>query len=88
MEANEILAVVGAFEEYMPVVEKVVPLIGKAGSELRPLIEQLTDFSVDMQLRAITRYENAGMSREQAVLLTINTKAAVIDALKNNNAKK
>jgi len=83
MEANDVLAVVGMLEEYMPVVEKAVPLIARAGTEIKPLLESMTDTLVDLQIRSIKRYQEAGMSREEAILLSINAKFSLLEASKN-----
>ena len=83
MTADKVLEVVGMIEEYLLVAEKVVPLVAQTGKKIKPLLESLTDTTVDLTIRAVMRYEKAGMTREEAILLSLSTKIAIKEATKN-----
>ena len=83
MNANDVFELVEMMGEYLPVVKKATPLLIKAGKEINPLLESMTDAFVDLTVRSIKRYEAAGMSRKEAILLSLNAKVAINDALKS-----
>ena len=58
-------------------IEKVIPLIQELGKETKPLLESFSDAVVDLQVRAFNRYLDSGMSREEAMLLVLDSKFAL-----------
>jgi len=86
MTTDEIIAIVAELSEYIPIIEQTVPTILEAGSKLQPIVTALNNAIVDNTMAAIKRYEVGGFSREEAILLTINTKAGLVKAM--NNTKK
>ena len=56
--------------------------------ELYPYIERLSDGLVDLKMRQIKQYQDNGFTREEAILLTIDTFNSVQRALNNNTGGK
>ena len=77
MDAKEILELVAEGEEYLPILKEAIPLIQKAGVEIRPLLEGLIDNTVDLQVRAFKRYIDNDLTREEALVMCINSKLGI-----------
>ena len=74
-------------EEYMPVIQAILPKLKMLGGELMPLMEDLTDTMVDLQLRALDRYMNKGLRFDDAMKLVLSHKIALIDLANNKRNK-
>ena len=56
--------------------------------ELYPYIERLSDGLVDLKMRQIKQYQDNGFTREEAILLTIDTFNSMQRAINNNTGGK
>ena len=77
MKAQDLIALAELVENYLPLTEKLIPLIQEVGKETKPLLENLSDAIVDLQIRAFNRYLDSGMSREEAMLFVIDSRIAL-----------
>jgi hypothetical protein len=89
MNTGEILEIVTALDEFTKVIKTVRPTIIDFGNEIKPIIESFSNTLVDFNVNAITRYREHGFTKEEAILLTLNTKFSIMEAFKNmDNTKK
>ena len=56
--------------------------------ELYPYIERLSDGLVDLKMRQIKQYQDNGFTREEAILLTIDTFNSMQRAINNSTGGK
>lgn len=56
--------------------------------EVYPYIERLSDGIVNLKARQITQYQDKGFTREEAILLTIDSFNSINRAIKNNTGRK
>jgi len=87
MSSEELAEVVQYIESYASLAEKFVPIIMKIGGDIEPIIISLTDYVVDNTIRMILRYEKAGFTREDAILLTISNRDNLIKSLQQSSKK-
>lgn len=86
MNTEDIEGITEVIKEYLPVVRKVIPLIAELKDDLKPLINDFSDYLVDLQLRSLRRFKDAGLDHDDAMKLVLNQKISLADAL--NNMKK
>ncbi len=88
MKSKEIAELLAMGTEYLEIFKSTLPLLTDAGAELKPIIEQINKFRVETICNAFDMYLEHGFTREEAMLLTINSKAALSEAVNNLNSKK
>jgi hypothetical protein len=81
-DAVEMIKLAGDME---PLAGPVVDAVLKYGPHFYRLLEAAQDGLVDLQVRAIKRYEDAGFSRDDAILLNLNTRLALQQGLAKQN---
>ena len=67
-------------------VQAVLMVVLKLAAELKPIFQGFSRFVVELDIAAIKQYEEAGISREDAVILRTSTKTAVIKSLQAKKA--
>ncbi len=77
MNAQEMAEVAGFLTELSEIADEFLPAVQELGSKARPIFEDLSDFSVDMQVRMVTRYQDNGFSRKEAILMVLGNKQAL-----------
>lgn len=82
---QEILGLIQNAEMYRPVVQGVLNAAKSYGPELKDLLSTINNGLVDLRIEAIARYQAAGFTREEAILMSINTSHALSEAIKINN---
>lgn len=75
-------------EEFRPFVKAVVETVRSFGPELESLLCPMKDWLQKERIKAIKEYENAGFSREHAILLTIDSNIALEKMINNAVDKK
>jgi hypothetical protein len=86
---NEFIQCLNEVESFRPLVQKVLDIIESYGLEVARLFDGLTDYSVKRITKTFNMYRDNGFSREEAILLVLNSKVALLEALNNyNKAKK
>lgn len=79
MKTNEFLEIANFItesqEEIKPMIAQVVEAVNGILPEIKPQIERLQDYAVDIHLRAIKRIEDAGFSRSDAIQIAGNMNA-------------
>lgn len=79
-EINELLEVGRA---YLKIGKQAIPLLMDTAAVLKPIAEQMVDFSADMAVRSVERMEARGLSREDAVTLTASNRAGMVSMLQS-----
>lgn len=78
-EAAVILEIVKV-KEYLLILKDAQPLLFEVGTSMKPIAEALVDLIADLNIQSIKRYQEKGdLSRNEAILLTLDSKAALID---------
>jgi hypothetical protein len=90
MNAKEAVEMFTEINEIIELVKTLRPSVYSFGREIKPIIESFTDSVVDMNARAIRRYETVhGFTREEAILLTLDVRTSLYKSLeKTDNSKK
>ena len=83
MDQQEINALLELADEYIDVGEQALPKLLDVAGKLRPVFEQLTDFTADLMVRSVDRMESKGLSRDEAVTLTAAARAGMLSAIKS-----
>ena len=74
---TDALKVIQDYKEIKDVVDLIIP-------EVYPYVERLSDGIVDLKIRSIRRYENEGFTREESILLTLDTQHSLMNNARNN----
>jgi hypothetical protein len=56
-----------------PAISEALSVLKEYLPELRESLEGLCDFSVDLKVRMVERFESAGFDRADAILMTLDT---------------
>jgi hypothetical protein len=70
-------------EELKPLAKKAVEIIMSYGTEIKPLVDAVNDCVCDSTMRMITGYMARGLSKEDAILLTVNSRDVIKTILEN-----
>ena len=84
-DAAEILEIAKSFQ---PMAKDIVKVIQQYGPDVYELLSGTVDGICDLKIRAIKRFTASGLTKEQAVLLTIDTMNAVNKSLKRTEKDK
>ena len=84
MNPKEILALAMQAEELRPMVEEVLKALKSYGPELKGLFSDLNDGLTDLKIATIKRYQDAGFTREEAILLTCDQWAQLVKNMNSN----
>lgn len=84
IDFDDIKGMLGLAKLYKPVAEEVVETTMKEyGPILGSIMDNARSYMVNSTDRTIKQFEELGYSREESLLLTINTNASLSEALKN-----
>lgn len=75
-------------ESFRPLVNKALDVVKSYSPELATFFDGLFDYSVQRVTNTFNQYCNNGFSREEAMLLTLNSNVALNDALNKTNKRK
>ncbi len=84
MTPKEIILLI---KEYVPIVHDTIPMAREVGKELIPILESMTDSMVDLQLRALKRYKDAGLDHNDAMKLVVSHKIALMEGFNRGKNK-
>lgn len=88
MSVEAILELIKLADLYKPIVKSLVESVVSYGSEIRPIVDGVSDYMVERNSKSFKRYvEEFGFSREEAVLLILNQNANLYNAIKNSSSK-
>ena len=76
MKANDIKEIFDDIDTYKSIFEIMI-------RESTVYFDRFADYITDTKIKQIKRYEEAGFSREEAILLTIDSANSIIKALNN-----
>lgn len=82
------ITILDGAESFRPLVNKALDVAESYGPELAALFDGLFDYSVQRNTDTFNQYCNNGFSREEAMLLTLNSNVALNDALNKTNKRK
>ena len=89
IDFNDIKEMLGLAKLYKPVAEEVVETTMKEyGPILASIMNNARSYMVNATDRTVKEFVELGYSREEALLLTINTNASLAEALKNVKTSK
>ena len=78
---SDAIGVIKEVKEIKELVDLVIP-------EVYPYIERLSNGLVDLKMRQIKQYQDNGFTREEAILLTIDTFNSMQRAINNSTGGK
>ena len=70
-------------KSFAPLADEALEVLFAYGSTLRKLMDSIHDYQVFRTTLTIKQFEALGMNREEAIMLTINNKAALQEAIDN-----
>jgi len=79
MKTEQIIELLKSAKEFKEVIDLSVV-------EVTPYLERAVDYAVDLNIRAIKRFEEAGFSREEAISMTRSMKHDIVN-LKHRSSK-
>lgn len=79
IKISELKEIFEDLEAYKELANIIIP-------EMSNYVDRLSDGVVDLKIRQIARYQAAGYTREEAILMTIDTTQSLREAFKNNNS--
>lgn len=77
LEMEEIVKLLQAADDCLPLLDAAVEAGGKVGQRVKPLLEAIGDWQIERRVHEYQRYLDAGMTSAQAVSLL----CAVVDSL-------
>ena len=80
---DTIMSMVEMSENFKPVVSSVVDTIQEHSKILKPLIDSLIDYTIESKIKTIEAFQNAGFTKQEAILLSIDQSATLSKALTN-----
>ena len=89
-EISEILEFINQAEVFRPVVDKALDTIETFGPEFQKIadiFDNLRKYVVKGSIASFEEFQKAGFSREEAMLLTLDTKMAFIKIIQQNKNK-
>ena len=81
MKTQDILELIEAAEELLPVIDAVSPTIVIAGKKLLPLIQALNENWTQLTIDRYQQFLEAGMDKKTALGLTIDSKISLATML-------
>lgn len=72
MNAVETAELLAAINEIKPIIEKALPVLSEVGTLVKPVVEGLCDFKVELTDRMVNDYVSREYTREEAIALVIN----------------
>ena len=88
MNTEEIKVLLEIISEFKPAAAGIVESIQQYGPEVKELFGGIVDGMCDLTIRAFANYITAGFSREEALLLVINNKLGLSEAMDRTNKNK
>lgn len=88
MNKREITDVLEIASEFRPLIEAIFREVQSYGPLLRELAENLGDANAELTARQINKLVSLGCTREEALILTIDLKSGLAEALRRVEAKK
>lgn len=73
MELQEIIEIVQGGKEFKPQVQEIVEILLSYSKEIKQVMDALMDGIVNLKIRSIEKFEKAGYSRKEAILLSCDT---------------
>jgi len=59
-------------EEWRPVVGKMIGILNSYGPELRSVVRSILMATVELKIEMVRKYEAAGFTTEQAIMMTMD----------------
>lgn len=87
MDAKLIAALMEQEAEIRPVIKKGLEIIKSYGPDLKDLFGGVTEAMADLRINVIRKYEAAGFTREEAILLTMDEWFAMARVSRSMNTK-
>ena len=78
------LAIAKELKSFMP---EVVDVVLEYESESKKVIEALVDTVCEMKLRAIAKYTDKGLTKDQAILLVMDNSHTIAEQLRRSSVK-
>jgi len=72
-DVRGIMELMDTAEEFRPAIKKGIEILQSYGPEASILFNMLMDGAVDVKIRMIHRFEDAGFEREDAIKLVLGT---------------
>jgi hypothetical protein len=70
-------------KSFAPLADEVLEVIFAYGPALRKLMDSIVDYQVFRTALTIKQFESLGMSRQEAIMLTINNKVGLQESMVN-----
>jgi hypothetical protein len=81
---EEIKAYLTIAKEFKPFMPEIINTILGYGSESKKIIKALIDTGCEMKLRAIKKYTDEGLTKDQAILLVMDSSHTIAEAFKKS----
>jgi hypothetical protein len=84
MTEEDLKQIRGYFElakSFAPLADEALEVVFAYGSTLRKLMDSIVDYQIFRTTLTIKQFEALGMSREEAIMLTINNKVGLQEAI-------
>ena len=82
---DAILEVLSDVEEYRPLITKGIEALKSFGPELDDLLRTMVFASADIKMAVIQHYVNNGFTKDEAILLVLDSGASLQKSLNNIN---
>ena len=88
MKPEEIKEWVEEGGEYLEIFKAMLPLVKEVGSEIKPLLESISEFRTENTCKTFDAYIEHGFSREEALQLIMYNKQELSEFLQKVNYSK
>lgn len=85
---NDMVDLLNCAEDFRQFAEKIITELRHYAPILREVLEDTLDTNAEMTVRHIKKLESLGLSHEEALLLTINSRLAIEEVSRRGGAKK
>ncbi|MFH1952535.1 MAG: hypothetical protein ABIL06_13060 [Pseudomonadota bacterium] len=77
----ELSEIIKEVDQFRPLVTMILDTLKSFGPELKQIPESIVLWGIDLKIAMIKRIEDAGFSREEAILLVIDFRLALQEAI-------
>ena len=85
LDFEQAVALLEEAEALRPIVRLFLDALKSYGSEIREIPEAMSDWLVKRTIKHVKTFEDAGFTRDEAILLTIDLKYSLREALNRTN---
>ena len=86
-DLRDILEIIDEAEAFRPVIRKAIEALFSFSEEAKGIFEPVNEYFIERRIKTINRYQNAGFTKQEAILMTLDSQVALLKQLKDMKKK-